>query len=35
MQIEVIIDRMLPDPHPNRQGLSDGQLALLFVAYVV
>ena len=35
MQVDVIIDRVLPYPHPNRQGLSYGQLALLFVAYVL
>lgn len=35
MQVHVIIDRVLPHPHPNRQGLSYGQLAVLFVAYVV
>jgi transposase len=35
MQVDVIIDRVLPYPHPNRQGLSYGQLALLFVAYVI
>ncbi len=35
MQVDVMIDRVLPYPHPNRQGLSYGQLALLFVAYVV
>jgi transposase len=35
MRVHEIIDRILPHPHPNRQGLSYGQLALLFVAYVV
>ena len=35
MRVDVIIDQVLPYPHPNRQGLSYGQLALLFVAYVV
>jgi transposase len=35
MQVDGIIDRVLPQPHPNRQGLSYGQLALLFVAYVI
>ena len=35
MQVDVIIDRVWPWPHPNRQGLSYGQLALLFVAYVI
>ena len=31
MQVDVIIDRVLPPPHGNRQGLSYGQLALLFI----
>lgn len=35
MQVDVIIDRVLPHPHPNRQGLSYGQLALLFVVYLI
>ena len=35
MRVAEIIDHVLPHPHPNRQGLSYGQLALLFVAYVV
>lgn len=35
MQVEVMIDRVLPPPHGNRQGLSYGQLALLFVVYVI
>jgi len=35
MRVHEIIDRILPPPHPNRQGLSYGQLALLFVAYVI
>lgn len=35
MQVDVIIDRVLPQPHGNRQGLSYGQLALLFVVYVI
>jgi transposase len=35
MQVEVMIDRILPPPHGNRQGLSYGQLALLFVVYVI
>jgi hypothetical protein len=35
MQVDVIIDRVLPLPHGNRQGLSYGQLALLFVVYVI
>jgi len=34
MRVDEFIDRVLPHPHPNRQGLSYGQLALLFVAYV-
>ena len=35
MEVDVIIDRVLPQPHGNRQGLSYGQLALLFVVYVI
>ena len=35
MQVDVIIDRVLPLPHGNRQGLSYGQLSLLFVVYVI
>lgn len=35
MRIHEIIDRVLPHPHSNWQGLSYGQLALLFVAYVI
>jgi transposase len=35
MRVHEIIDRILPHPHLNRQGLSYGQLALLFVAYVI
>jgi transposase len=35
MHVDVMIDQVLPYPHPNRQGLSYGQLALLFVAYIV
>jgi len=35
MQVHTIIDRVCPWPHTNRQGLSYGQLAVLFIAYVV
>jgi transposase len=35
MRVHEIIDHVLPHPHPNRRGLSYGQLALLFVAYVI
>jgi transposase len=35
MRVDSIIDSILPHPHPNRQGLSYGQLALLFIAFVV
>lgn len=35
MRVHEIIDRILPQLHPNRQGFSYGQLALLFVAYVI
>ena len=35
MQVDVIIDRVLGPPHGNWEGLSYGELALLFVAYVV
>jgi len=34
MEIEVIIDRIWHS-HPNWQGLSYGQLAVLFVAYII
>lgn len=34
MQIDIIIDRIWY-PHPNWQGLSYGQLAVLFIAYVI
>jgi transposase len=35
MQVAEIIDRVLPPPHNNRQGLSYGQLGVLFVTYVL
>ena len=35
MHIDKIVDRVLPHPHPNRQGLSYGQLVVLFVTYVL
>jgi transposase len=35
MRVDQIIDTVLPHPHPNRQGLSYGQLALIFIAFVV
>lgn len=35
MQVDVIIDRVLGPPHGNWEGLSYGELALVFVAYVV
>lgn len=35
MEIASIIDRELPSPHGNRKGLSYGQLAVLFLSYVV
>ena len=35
MQVDVIIDRVLGPPHGNWEGLSSGELALVFVAYVV
>lgn len=35
MHVAEIIDRVLPYPHLNREGLSCGQLAVLFVAYVL
>jgi transposase len=35
MRVHEIIDRVMPQPHASRQGLSYGQLAVLFVAYVV
>lgn len=35
MQVDVIIDRALKPPHGNWEGLSYGEVALVFVAYVV
>ena len=35
MEIASIIDQKLPAPHGNRKGLSYGQLAVLFLSYVV
>lgn len=35
MQVDVIIDRVLGPPHGNWDGLSYGEVALVFVAYVV
>ena len=35
MQVDAIIDRVLGPPHGNWQGLSYGEVALVFVAYVV
>lgn len=35
MRVAQVIDAVWPYPHPNRQGLSYGQLALLFIAFVV
>jgi transposase len=35
MHIDQIIDRVLGTPHGNRQGLSYGQLAVVFVAYIL
>lgn len=35
MRVHEIIDSVLPYPHPNRQGLSYGQLAVLFIAFVI
>ena len=35
MQVHVIIDRVLGPPHGNWKGLTYGQLALLFVTYMV
>lgn len=35
MRVHEIIDRVFPYPHANRQGLSYGQLAVLFLAYVL
>ena len=35
MRVAEIIDRVLPAPHNNRQGLSYGQLTVLFVAYIL
>ena len=35
MRVVEIIDLVLPPPHPNREGLSYGQLVLLFLTYVL
>ena len=35
MRVDAIIDRVLGPPHGNWEGLSYGELALVFVAYVV
>ena len=35
MQVDVIIDRVLGPPHGNWEGLSYGEVALVFVAYMV
>ena len=35
MQVDVIIDRVLGPPHGNWEGLSYGEVALVFVAYVI
>jgi hypothetical protein len=35
MHIDKIIDVLLGQSHGNRQGLSHGQLALVFIAYVL
>jgi transposase len=35
MRVDQIIDTILPYPHLNRQGLSYGQLAVLFIAFVI
>ena len=35
MHIDLIIDAVLKSPHGNRQGLSYGQLTLVFLAYIL
>lgn len=35
LQIAEVIDRNLPAPHGNRQGLSYGQLSVLFLSYIM
>lgn len=35
MQVAQIIDAVLPKPHGNRQGLSYGQLAVVFLTYIL
>ena len=35
MQVDVIIDRILGAPHGNWEGLSYGELALVYIAYVL
>lgn len=35
MEVATILDKWLMPAHQNRSGLSDGQLAVLFLAYVV
>ena len=35
MRIQYLLDQELPKPHGNRQGLSYGQLAVLFLTYIL
>ena len=35
LQIAEVIDASLPPPHGNRQGLSYGQLSVLFLSYIM
>ena len=35
MQVDVIIDQVLGSPHGNLEGLSYGEVALVFVAYML
>jgi len=35
MQVDQVIDAVLPKPHGNRQGLSYGQLAVVFLTYIL
>ncbi len=35
MRVHLIIDGILPEPHGNRKGISFGQLAVLFLTYIL
>ncbi|MGD1943211.1 MAG: hypothetical protein ACFB0G_18100, partial [Leptolyngbyaceae cyanobacterium] len=35
LQLAEVIDAHLPSPHGNRQGLSYGQLSVVFLSYIM